>query len=45
MRDLIGKEQAGIVCIQETKFEELRSERCKLLWGTKDIGWLENEAR
>lgn len=30
------------VCIQETKCEKVSKERGYQLWGSSDIGWIEN---
>ena len=44
LRDLIRKEEVGMVCLQETKCSEISKELCYYLWGSNEIEWLENGA-
>jgi len=42
MGDLIQKEHADFVCIQETKCKELGKEEIFKMWGVNDVEWVEN---
>jgi len=44
LEDLIRKEQANVVCLQETKCKELWKENIFKMWGTNDIDWVERGA-
>jgi len=44
IKDLRIKEGAGMICIQETKLNELNKERCYKLWEDNNIEWIHNEA-
>jgi len=44
LRDLIRKEEVGMVCLQETKFSVISKEHCYYLWGSNEIEWMENGA-
>jgi len=39
--DLIKKQQAGFICLQETKCEHINKERCYQIWGSNEIDWIE----
>jgi len=43
VRNLISKEGAKLVCIQETKTNSMLDAKYFLLWGDSNIGWLHNE--
>ena len=45
IKDLISKEQADMICLQETKCDEISKELVFHLWGSNDIGWIEVGAR
>jgi len=44
LRNLISKEQAYMMCIQETKSFELSKESVFLLYGSNEVDWVENGA-
>jgi len=44
IKDLIWNEQGRMVCIQETESNNLDLNTLFLLWGTNEIGWVENKA-
>jgi len=44
LKELIFKEQVGMVCIQETKCSEFGKENCFNMWGSNEIDWVENGA-
>ena len=44
IKDIIWKEQVDMVCIQETKSRNLELALISSLWGSNDVGWVENEA-
>ena len=39
IRRLVSKHQADILCIQETKREQVDKDVCQALWGDIDMGW------
>jgi len=41
IKDMINKEQADMICLQETKCSEFSKELGYLLWGSNEIGWIE----
>jgi len=43
LKHVIAKEGAEFVCLQETKTTNLSDNRCFVLWGDNNIGWLHNE--
>jgi len=45
LEDLIKKEKADIVCLQETKCKELEKEKIFKMWGTNDVEWVERGAK
>ena len=45
IKDLISKEQADMLCLQETKCDKFSKELIFHLWGSNDIGWIEVGAR
>ena len=44
LSDLVSKEQADMVCLQETKCSEFSREKVCLLWGSNEVGWVVNKA-
>jgi len=44
INDLIRKHQVGVICLQETKCEQIGKERCYQFWGSNEIDWIEIEA-
>jgi len=44
LRNLISKEEANMVCIQETKCTKLSKESIFLMWGSNEVDWVENGA-
>jgi len=44
LSDLVSKEQANMVCLQETKCFEFSREKFCLLWGNNEVDWVENKA-
>jgi len=43
LRNLISREGAEFVCIQETKLKGLTDARCFALWGDNGVGWIHYE--
>jgi len=43
MRQIIEREGADFVCVQETKSKELSDARCFSLWGDNKVGWIHNK--
>ena len=43
LRNIIAKEGAELVCLQETKLREFSDRRCISLWGDNKVGWVHNE--
>jgi len=43
LRDLIYKEQANMVCLQETKCVGVSREKVCLLWGSNEVDWVEKK--
>ena len=44
LSELINKERANMVCLQETKCSEFSREKVCLLWGNNEVDWVENKA-
>ncbi len=44
LSNLISKEGADMVCLQETKCSEISREKVCLIWGNNDVDWIENKA-
>ena len=42
LRELIHKEQAGMVCLQEIKCKDLGSHEIFKMWGSNEIEWVVN---
>ena len=43
LRNIIAKEGAELVCLQETKLTEFSDRRCISFWGDNKVGWVHNE--
>jgi len=43
LSDLISKERADMVCLQETKCVEFSREKVCLLWGNNEVDCVENK--
>lgn len=39
IRRMVRKEQADMLCIQETKKENIDKSLCRALWGDNDVQW------
>lgn len=39
LRELVSKEQIDLLCVQETKLEELDVQLCSQVWGDTDFDW------
>jgi len=44
LEELIKKEQAEVVCLQETKCKEMEKESIFKMWGSNEIDWVERGA-
>jgi len=43
LRNIIAKEGAEFVCLQETKLTKFSDNRCFSIWGDNKVGWVHNE--
>jgi len=43
LRDMIPKEEVGLICLQESKCSRFRRESCFYLWGSNEVDWVEND--
>ena len=39
IRRLVNKQKADMICIQETKRDQIHLDMCQTLWGYPDVGW------
>lgn len=45
LQELVRKNKVDVVCLQETKIEDVSEKKCRLIWGSANCGWAAKDSQ